>query len=291
MDKLVPSFLHYLFLVHTVPLVPTGQGGHIFSAHQSMTHWFIFHEGKILLQREGDSLHVPCQTEAPLPISRSLHLPSWAGIACKAAASKTGNLTKASDHEWLGLRASFDVLSSEAYRMAGKAYELVHWDDTTQFCSKCGSPLESHTDISKICPDCRKEYWPVLSVAVIVAVTRNQGKELLMVQSRNFKGDYYGLVAGFVETGETPEECLCREVMEETGYRVKNIRYFASQPWPYPSNLMLGFTAEWDGGEFCLQTSELRKGGWFTRENLPQIPGKVSLARRLIDHWLNALEN
>ena len=112
-----------------------------------------------------------------------------------------------------------------------------------------------------------------------------------MVQARNFKGDYYGLVAGFVETGETLEEALQREVMEETGCRIKNIRYFGSQPWPYPSNLMVGFTAEWDGGELKLQESELRKGGWFTCETLPNIPGKVSLARKLIDAWLDSAQN
>ena len=98
-------------------------------------------------------------------------------------------------------------------------------------------------------------------------------------------------MAGFVETGETLEEALQREVMEETGCRIKNIRYFGSQPWPYPSNLMVGFTAEWDGGELQLQESELRKGGWFTRETLPNIPGKVSLARKLIDAWLDSAQN
>lgn len=193
-------------------------------------------------------------------------------------------------YEWVGLRSSFDLLPPEEYRLAGKAAELYHFDRTTRYCSCCGRQLVRSTEISRVCPACRHEVWPALAPAIIVAITRNAGKELLMVQSRKFKGDYYGLVAGFVETGETLEECLHREVMEETGYRVKNIRYFASQPWPYPNGLMIGFTAECDGGTFRLQTSELRKGGWFTRQTLPDIPGKVSLARRLIDHWLSELE-
>ena len=96
-----------------------------------------------------------------------------------------------------------------------------------------------------------------------------------------------GLVAGFVETGETLEECVKREVWEETRLHIRNLRYFASQPWPFPNVLMVGFTAEYADGELTLQTSELKKGGWFRRDNLPDIPGKVSLARRLIDHWLN----
>ena len=129
--------------------------------------------------------------------------------------------------------------------------------------------------------------WPPLATAVIVAITRHGGEEILLVQSHKFKRDYMGLVAGFVETGETLEECVKREVWEETRLHIRNLRYFASQPWPFPNVLMVGFTAEYADGELTLQTSELKKGGWFRRDNLPDIPGKVSLARRLIDHWLN----
>ena len=119
-----------------------------------------------------------------------------------------------------------------------------------------------------------------------MAVTRRGGEEILLVQSKNFRGDYYGLVAGFVETGETLEECVAREVMEETGLRIRDLRYVASQPWPFPCGLMIGFEAETDDEDIVLQRSELNKGGWFTRQNLPAIPGKVSLARKLIDRWL-----
>ena len=128
--------------------------------------------------------------------------------------------------------------------------------------------------------------WPALQAAIIVAVTRRGGEEILLVQSKNFRGDYYGLVAGFVETGETLEECVAREVMEETGLRIRDLRYVASQPWPFPCGLMIGFEAETDDEGIVLQRSELNKGGWFTRQNLPAIPGKVSLARELIDRWL-----
>ena len=111
--------------------------------------------------------------------------------------------------------------------------------------------------------------------------------KFLLVQSHNFSGDYYGLVAGFCETGETLEESACREIWEETGLRVRNLRYCGSQPWPYPSVLMIGFSAEYESGELSLQRSELRKGQWFRRNALPRIPGTVSLARQLIDRWLD----
>jgi NAD+ diphosphatase len=117
-----------------------------------------------------------------------------------------------------------------------------------------------------------------------VRVTR--GDEVLLVHAHNFRGTFYGLVAGFVETGETLEECVRREVWEETHLCIRNIRYFASQPWPYPSGLMVGFTAEYESGELKLQRSELAGGGWFRRDKLPEIPGPVSLARRLLDDWL-----
>jgi NAD+ diphosphatase len=108
-----------------------------------------------------------------------------------------------------------------------------------------------------------------------------------MVRARNFRGTYYGLVAGFLEAGETLEECVHREVMEETGIRIKNLKYFGSQPWPYPSGVMIGFTAEYESGDIKLQDEELCAGAFFDRDNLPEIPRKMSLARTLIDDWIN----
>jgi len=145
--------------------------------------------------------------------------------------------------------------------------------------------MQMHTHISKRCTQCGKEVWPQLATAVIVLIKK--GDEVLLVHAKNFKTDFYGLVAGFVETGETLEEAVHREVFEETGLTIHHLKYFSSQPWPFPSGLMVGFTADYASGELSLQTTELSKGGWFTKENLPQIPEKLSIARKLIDHWLN----
>ena len=146
-----------------------------------------------------------------------------------------------------------------------------------------------HTNISKRCEECGKEVWPQLATAVICLIYR--GDEVMMVRARNFRGDFYGLVAGFVETGETLEEAVEREIAEEVGLRVKNIRYYGSQPWPYPSGLMVGFYAEYDGGSVHLQQSELSSGGWFRYDNLPPLPEPLSIARKLIDHWLEMHNN
>ena len=144
--------------------------------------------------------------------------------------------------------------------------------------------MKMHTDISKRCTSCGKEVWPQLATAIIVRIQR--GDEILLVHAKNFATNFYGLVAGFVETGETLEEAVKREVMEETQLEITNLKYFASQPWPYPCGLMVGFTADYVSGDIRLQRSELSSGGWFRRDNLPTIPEKLSIARKLIDDWI-----
>lgn len=251
-----------------------------------MAYYFCFCKDALLLSADG---HVPCCEEPPIalaPWQTLHHLSDIGDIACYTVSLDAPVVGEG--WKMMSLRESFYHLPAPIYNMAGKAHEILYWDQQTRFCGVCGAPMERDTDISKRCPQCGKHVWPSLATAIIVAITRNDGEEILLVQSRNFKRDYLGLVAGFVETGETLEECLHREVMEETQLRVKNLRYFASQAWPYPSGLMVGFTAEYVGGELHLQQSELRKGGWFRRDNLPAIPGEVSLARRLIDHWRSA---
>ena len=141
-----------------------------------------------------------------------------------------------------------------------------------------------HTPISKRCTECNDEIWPQLNTAIIVLVRR--GEEALLVKAKNFRRNYYGLVAGFVETGESLEECVRREVREETGIEITNIRYFASQPWPYPMGLMVGFNADYVSGDIRLIDGELRDAAFFTRDNLPAIPEKLSMARMLIDNWV-----
>lgn len=187
-------------------------------------------------------------------------------------------------YEMCGLRQSYYKLSEEEYLKAGKCHELLYWDQNTKYCGVCGGLMKFHTDISKRCEHCGKEVWPQLATAVIVLVRK--GDEVLLVHANNFRTDFYGLVAGFVETGETLEEAVHREVMEETGLHIKNLKYFASQPWPYPCGLMVGFTADYDGGKIHLQRSELSKGAWFDKDHLPHIPEKLSIARHLIDDWL-----
>lgn len=184
------------------------------------------------------------------------------------------------------LRQSYYHLPEPLYLKAGKCAELLYWDHNTRFCGVCGGPMKLHTNISKRCEHCGKEVWPQLATAVIVLIHRGPD-EVLLARGRSFKRDFFGLIAGFVETGETLEEAVEREVREETGLSIRNIRYFDSQPWPYPCGLMVGFNADYDSGELHLQREELKKAAWFHRDHLPNLPEKLSIARRLIDHWLS----
>lgn len=253
-----------------------------------MAYWFVFHKDSILLTKEQDgSFSVPCQESVPLCVSHNTHImdvsESIDGIEVKAV-SIDSPVTDDFTFEMCNLRKSFYKLSPQLYKMAGKCHELLYWDRNTRFCGICGAPMVMDTVISKRCTNCGKIMWPQLATAIIVLI--NRGDELLLVHARNFKSDFYGCIAGFVETGESLEEAVRREVMEETHIEITNLRYFKSQPWPYPCGLMVGFFAEYKSGELALQESELSKGGWFNKDNLPTIPEKLSLARMLIDRWL-----
>jgi len=260
-----------------------------------MKYWFIFYENNLLLEKTEDGTYtIPLGKESPIEImpETTVHPITPMDDGTEVCTFQIdAPVTENDKYEMCGLRQSYYKLSHSLYQKAGKCQEILYWDRNNQFCGVCGSRLEMSTDISKKCPHCGKEIWPQLATAVIVLITRNNNEEVLLVHAKNFLRDFFGLVAGFVETGETLEEAVQREVMEETGITISNIRYFASQPWPYPSGLMVGFKADYVEGEIHLQQSELSKGGWFRYDQLPKIPEKLSIARRLIDSWLEEKEN
>ena len=243
--------------------------------------WFIFSGISLWIVRNAiGTACIPCKPDSPLGRNAEFEYSMPDGTLCKAM---WGDYVDDKYYTLIGLRESFNVLPRFLYLSAGKAYELLYWDVHSRFCGSCGGVLERHSSISKICKSCHREYWPSLSTAIIVLVRR--GDEVLLVQAKNFCGEYWGLIAGFVETGETLEECVRREVMEETGISITRICYYASQPWPYPCGLMVGFYADFVEGEIHLQASELNKGAWFKKNNLPTIPDKLSMARMLLDAW------
>lgn len=250
-------------------------------------YWFVFCKGDLLLEKTSDGRYtIPYQEEAPTPLKEwtNVHTITPFGDDDVRTYTIDGPVTDNPRYEMCGLRATYNKLPHELYQIAGKCQEILYWDANTRFCGVCGGPMKMHTEISKRCTHCGKEVWPLLATAIIVLIRR--GDKVLLVHARNFRGKFFGLVAGFVETGETLEEAVVREVHEEVGIKIKNIRYFASQPWPYPCGLMVGFTADYVSGDLHLQRSELDDAGWFDRDHLPPVPDKMSIARQLIDSWL-----
>ncbi len=174
-------------------------------------------------------------------------------------------------------RAQFDLL--------GRAVHLLHWDETTQFCGCCGTKNEwSSESEAKLCPACGYESFPRVAPAVIVAVTK--GDQILLARGTRFTLPIYSVLAGFVEPGETLEDCVKREIFEEVGIRVTNIRYFDSQPWPFPNSLMIGFFADYESGEITMQDGEILEADWYTADAMPPGPMRLSIARRLIDAFV-----
>lgn len=250
------------------------------------TWWFIFYQDQLLLKKEEETLTIPYSETAPFAPTdptRVHTVTTLDGVPCKAFFLEHPVEESA---EWLmmGLRASYDYLPLTHYQATGKCYEILHWDRTHRFCSVCGTPMVQKEPIMKKCPQCGHEVYPVISTAILVLIRK--ADSILLVHARNFKGTFNSLVAGFLETGETLEECVKREVKEETGLDIKNITYFGNQPWPYPSGLMVGFIADYESGEIRLQDDELSSGAFYTKDNLPELPRKLSLARKMIDWWI-----
>ncbi len=171
-------------------------------------------------------------------------------------------------------------------RNAGRAYGLINWYSATRFCTRCGGTLEDHpSETAMRCPSCGVDYYPRLTPAIIVLVHR--GDTMLLVRHAHRIQHLFSCVAGYVEHGETLEACVAREVLEETGITVKNIRYAGSQSWPFPDQYMVAFHADWASGELVPDGEEILEARWFSRSELPNIPSPYSVAWKLIMGELN----
>jgi NAD+ diphosphatase len=187
------------------------------------------------------------------------------------------------------LRQLYGALGDAWFQLAGRAVQIIDWDRTHQFCGRCGAPMAAVPgERAKRCTVCGLSNYPRLSPAIIIAVTREiEGeKRILLARNHRFPAGRYSVLAGFVEPGESLEECAAREVLEEVAIEIDNIRYFGSQPWPFPNSLMLGFTADYAGGDFHLEDAEIAEAEWFAAHSLPNLPQKPSIARRLIDAFV-----
>lgn len=192
-----------------------------------------------------------------------------------------------SPYQFFKLQSLLGWLDEVTFNLAAKAFHLINWNNTYKYCSKCSTLLKDKEDErAKICPSCGFLNFPKISPAIITAVIKD--KKLLLAKHAVFPKERYSVIAGFVETGETFEDCISREVFEETGIRIKNIKYFGSQPWPFPDSLMIAFTCEYESGEIKVDGNEIIDASWYSVDELPDnIALKGTIARKLIDWCIN----
>lgn len=250
--------------------------------------WFLFQEGKLLVKNGKNVSELvtahDMETLNVQPASRQ-YLGMLDHSHCYAAeASNFDSLPET--FQFCGIRSLFNRLDESMVIAAGTANQVLTWDRNHRYCGKCGQATAALSDErARACTECGITNYPRLSPAIIVAVIRDE--RILLARAKRFPGKMYSVLAGFVEPGESIEDCVRREVKEEAGIEVKNIRYFGSQPWPFPDSLMIGFTAEYAGGVLEVDNGEILDAGWFPADAMPFIPSKISIARRLIDWFVD----
>jgi NAD+ diphosphatase len=251
------------------------------------TTWLVVHPKGLVVRREGDRIVPLNDADAKvlgLDPSSTTHRIARAGKS-DAVAAAIADLPAGGPFDVLGLRALAAMVDADTFGAAGRAMHVLDWASTSQFCGRCGTKtIASEKERVMTCPACGLTAYPRIAPAIIVLVRR--GEQALLARNAKFPGAFYSTLAGFSEIGESLEETLAREVREEVGIDVRDIRYFGSQPWPFPHSLMIGFTAAWADGEIKVDGEEIADAKWFSRAELPPIPPPLSIARKLIDAWV-----
>jgi len=244
--------------------------------------YFVCHGNEVLQNFSDDGNWRPATEEevAHLLDTRSHFMGHLGNQPCYAVEAQ-----EKGDQEFANLRMYLGRINDTLFNLAGRSLQLCDWYRSHRFCGKCGSPTsENESDRSMVCRPCGINYYPRLSPSIIVLVHRED--EVLLARNHMFPEGLFSTLAGFVEPGESIEETVRREVEEEVGVRVGNLRYRGSQPWPFPNSLMLGFHAEYESGEILCQQDEIAEANWFACNELPNIPGKFAISRWLIDAYL-----
>ncbi|RYG07859.1 MAG: NAD(+) diphosphatase, partial [Chitinophagaceae bacterium] len=201
-----------------------------------------------------------------------------------------GPVKNVAGFQWSGLRSFLETLTEDEFQTAGRALQILRWHFDHQFCGRCGKPtIQNSQDFAKTCISCKIDFYPRLSPCIITLVTR--GDECLLAWHTRSKEEKYSCLAGFIEMGESPEQTLMREVIEEVGISVKNIRYVASQAWPFPGQLMLGYFADYASGDIVVDKQEIKVAHWYRYDQLPKIPPITTISGRLINSFVQERQN
>lgn len=251
-------------------------------------HWFVVQGGKLLVTR-GDSPQLPTLDSPSLARIRidpaAAHcFGDYAGQPCRVIVVESGEhfADQAGEFEWRGLRSLFGVMPDAEVGLAGRALQLAEWTRTHRHCGCCGTNMTRQAgERAMICPSCGFTAYPRIAPAMMVLVRRDD--RILLGRAPHFVSGVYSALAGFVEAGESLEECVHREVLEEVGITISNLRYFRSQSWPFPHSLMLAFVADYAAGELQPNPAELADARWFGLDELPGLPSRISISRALIE--------
>jgi NAD+ diphosphatase len=245
-------------------------------------HTFIFHQGKLLL-RKGDlglpdlaaSANLLAQPGVTQPVGK------WRGRHFQVALVETAALPD-DEHDWFGLRALFGVVEDGFLGIASRASQIAEWWRTNRFCGVCAVPMKHvYGERACRCPDCGYTAYPQICPAMMVLIRK--GDQVLLALHANSPVRRYTALAGFLEAGESIEEAVHREVYEEVGLRVHQLRYFNSQSWPFPNSLMIAFTAEYLSGDIRVDPAEIEDARWFgPGDSWPEMPHNVSIASALL---------
>ena len=250
--------------------------------------YFVFSRGQIICKTEAGGIN-PIEADDfrwfDMEVTSKHFLGHYLNRPCYALAA-TGEPSQG--FSAMGLRNLLGRTHQAVFYLAGRAQQIVEWHETHQFCGRCGTKMQDHTaDRAKECDACGLINYPRLSPSIIVLVTR--GEEMLLARNAAWPNGMYSTLAGFVEPGESIEQTVHREVFEEVGLRLGNLEYFGSQSWPFPNSLMLGFHAEYEGGDIVCQEGEIADAQWFRADNLPQIPPKTAISGWLIQEFIDRL--
>ena len=254
------------------------------AAHDEPVLWFAFHKAELLVAENTGALPLPLVrdlAELGLASARRLYLGIYAGRHCYASQLAHADALPAG-HALAGLREVMAHADKSLGALAGRAFQILEWDRNHQFCGRCGTPTEARRDErARVCPACRYTSYPPISPAIMILIVR--GREILLARKKEWPPGRYSALAGFVEPGEQLEDTVRRETREEVGLEIENLRYFGSQPWPFPHQLMIAFTADYAAGEVTPDGVEIEEAAFYDVEKLPNLPAGISISRRMID--------
>ncbi len=250
------------------------------------TLYFLINDQKIVVNHDRDRYRLPSEADllsCALDLQQSRFIGLLGGHYCYALEVPEG-LPLPDSLKSISQRDVFAQFSASEIKAISLAKQIITWDKQYRFCGQCGEPtIELSDERAKVCRKCGLTNYPRLSPSIIVSVVK--GKQILLARSARFPKGMYSVLAGFVEPGETLEECINREIDEEVGIKVKNIKYFGSQNWPFPHSLMIAFTTDYASGKITIDNNEIVDAKWFTADDLPRLPGSYSIARSMIDHF------